>query len=184
MARRRGGPPQGHDPAERAGGALDIRLLDRAGHNVWLEFVRDPLPELCEVATAGAPSICAGFMSSHRRLRRAAFVLIGIWACVAPSGVATTHQVVAAPQRHTVATSGFPGPAQTAGASLSTVDLLVFAPHPDDEVIGVGGVRVPLSPSVAALKLKALAAYSSQWELDQAFLGSFVKSEEVFWTSP
>jgi len=44
-------------------------------------------------------------------------------------------------------------------------------------------VRVPLSLSESALKLKALAAHSSQWEIDQAFLASFVKSEEVFWTS-
>ena len=45
-------------------------------------------------------------------------------------------------------------------------------------------VRVALTVAQSALKLRALAANRSQWELpiDRLYLESFVKSEEVFWT--
>jgi len=46
-------------------------------------------------------------------------------------------------------------------------------------------VRVPVTSAQSALKLRALAAYASQWDLplDRVFLESFIKSEEVFWTA-
>jgi LmbE family N-acetylglucosaminyl deacetylase len=46
-------------------------------------------------------------------------------------------------------------------------------------------VRVPVTSAQSALKLRALAAHVSQWDLplDRVFLESFVKSEEVFWTA-
>lgn len=43
-------------------------------------------------------------------------------------------------------------------------------------------VRVPLTKHQSALKLQALMAHRSQWRVDSAYLESFVKSEEVFWT--
>lgn len=43
-------------------------------------------------------------------------------------------------------------------------------------------LRVRLSAYQAALKLKALTAYHSQWAILQPFLSSFTKSEEIFWT--
>jgi LmbE family N-acetylglucosaminyl deacetylase len=43
-------------------------------------------------------------------------------------------------------------------------------------------VRVTLTAGQSALKLQALEAYRSQWAIDQEYLGSFVKSEEIFWT--
>ena len=44
-------------------------------------------------------------------------------------------------------------------------------------------VRVPLTAAQRAAKLRALAAYYSQLEIDRRYLESFVKSEEVFWTA-
>jgi LmbE family N-acetylglucosaminyl deacetylase len=46
-------------------------------------------------------------------------------------------------------------------------------------------IRVPVTSAQSALKLRALAAHVSQWDLplDRVFLESFVKSEEVFWTA-
>ncbi len=43
-------------------------------------------------------------------------------------------------------------------------------------------IRVPLSQHESALKLRALMAHRSQWNVDRAYLESFVKSDEVFWT--
>ena len=44
-------------------------------------------------------------------------------------------------------------------------------------------VRVRLLPGQAANKFRALKKNESQWALDHDYLGSFVKSEEVFWTA-
>src|SRR4029077_115360 len=45
-------------------------------------------------------------------------------------------------------------------------------------------VRVPITSAQSAVKLQALAAHKSQWDLplERAFLESFIKSEEIFWT--
>ena len=42
-------------------------------------------------------------------------------------------------------------------------------------------VRVPLTTSQCAVKLRAIAAHASQHAIDGEYLESFVKSEEVFW---
>jgi len=43
-------------------------------------------------------------------------------------------------------------------------------------------VRLRVLPGQAANKFRALKKNESQWALDHDYLGSFVKSEEVFWT--
>lgn len=43
-------------------------------------------------------------------------------------------------------------------------------------------VRRSILPGQAANKFRALKRNESQWALDHDYLGSFVKSEEVFWT--
>jgi LmbE family N-acetylglucosaminyl deacetylase len=43
-------------------------------------------------------------------------------------------------------------------------------------------IRVPLTGHESGLKLRALMAHRSQWNVDRAYLESFVKSDEVFWT--
>ena len=43
-------------------------------------------------------------------------------------------------------------------------------------------VRVPLTAAQSSAKLDALEAHGSQWAIDREYLGSFVKSEEIFWT--
>ncbi len=43
-------------------------------------------------------------------------------------------------------------------------------------------IRVPLTEPESTIKLRALMAHRSQWSVDRAYLESFVKSEEVFWT--
>jgi LmbE family N-acetylglucosaminyl deacetylase len=42
-------------------------------------------------------------------------------------------------------------------------------------------VRIPLTEEQSAVKVRALEAHASQWALDHGYLGTFVKSEEVFW---
>ena len=42
-------------------------------------------------------------------------------------------------------------------------------------------VRIPITEREAGVKLRALMLNASQWALDHAYLGAFVKSEEVFW---
>ncbi len=42
-------------------------------------------------------------------------------------------------------------------------------------------IRVPVTPSECAVKLRAIAAHTSQCAIDGEYLESFVKSEEVFW---
>lgn len=42
-------------------------------------------------------------------------------------------------------------------------------------------VRVPITAEQQAAKRRALEKHASQWILDHAYLGAFVKSEEVFW---
>ncbi|HEY1455777.1 MAG TPA: PIG-L family deacetylase [Candidatus Dormibacteraeota bacterium] len=42
-------------------------------------------------------------------------------------------------------------------------------------------VRLPVSAEQAEVKVRALMSHTSQWALDHAYLGKFVKSEEVFW---
>jgi len=43
-------------------------------------------------------------------------------------------------------------------------------------------IRVPLTQQESALKLRAIMAHHSQWSIDRAYLESFIKSDEVFWT--
>ena len=43
-------------------------------------------------------------------------------------------------------------------------------------------VRVALTWRESTIKLRALMAHRSQWSIDRAYLESFVKSDEVFWT--
>ncbi len=43
-------------------------------------------------------------------------------------------------------------------------------------------IRIVLTKHETSLKLRALMAHRSQWNVDRTFLESFVKSEEVFWT--
>ena len=42
-------------------------------------------------------------------------------------------------------------------------------------------IRVPVTRSQCAVKLRAIAAYASQCAVDGEYLESFVKSEELFW---
>jgi LmbE family N-acetylglucosaminyl deacetylase len=42
-------------------------------------------------------------------------------------------------------------------------------------------IRIPLTEYEAEVKRRALTKHASQWALDHAYLGTFVKSEEVFW---
>jgi LmbE family N-acetylglucosaminyl deacetylase len=42
-------------------------------------------------------------------------------------------------------------------------------------------IRVQLTPEEASVKLRALKAHASQWTIDHEYMGSFVKSEEIFW---
>jgi LmbE family N-acetylglucosaminyl deacetylase len=44
-------------------------------------------------------------------------------------------------------------------------------------------IRVPLTARESELKLLALVAHASQWDVDHDYLGRFVKSEEIFWPS-
>jgi len=43
-------------------------------------------------------------------------------------------------------------------------------------------ISVTLTEHESTLKLRAMAAHRSQWNVDRAYLESFVKSDEVFWT--
>ena len=43
-------------------------------------------------------------------------------------------------------------------------------------------VRITLTRTQVATKLRALKAHASQWVLDHDYLGRFAKEEEVFWT--
>jgi LmbE family N-acetylglucosaminyl deacetylase len=54
----------------------------------------------------------------------------------------------------------------------TTYPIGVFWPPP---------IRVPVTSSECAVKLRAIAAHASQYAIDGEYLESFVKSEEVFW---
>lgn len=45
-------------------------------------------------------------------------------------------------------------------------------------------LRVPITAGENAVKLRAISAHLSQWEVDGPYLESFVKSEEIFWSVP
>jgi LmbE family N-acetylglucosaminyl deacetylase len=83
------------------------------------------------------------------------------------------------------------GPGLTWPWPIGATPQAAFASHTEGGAtypLGVAWpppIRVPISSGQSAVKLRALAAHASQWDLplEQIFLESFVKSEEVFWTA-
>lgn len=151
--------------------------------------VRAPLTQLTESVTTGAPFTHAA------ALRAFSDALDGS----RPSEVyvtdgadehadhSATHRVVVEAMRET-------------GSDARLYTFMVHAGHdrwPDpgpryetkviDGVVAPRGVewpppiRLPITPEEAEVKRRALMKHASQWRLDHAYLGAFVKSEEVFW---
>lgn len=153
------------------------------------EPVRSPLTQLSESPTTGAPYTRRGALDGFVRLledSRPAEVYVTD-AADEHGDHSATHQIVTEAIKRT-------------GSTARVFTFMVHAAHdrwPDpgplfetktiDGVVYPRGVkwpppiRVPLLPGHAANKFRALKKNESQWALDHDYLGSFVKSEEVFW---
>lgn len=89
---------------------------------------------------------------------------------------------------------------QTTGSKARLLTFVVHAGHdtwpdpgPQYETKTINGVvhprgvswpppiRIPITDHEVEVKRQALMKHASQWALDHAYLGTFVKSEEVFW---